>query len=475
MDSLSALLAGKSPRLQEMSIAAGIYCRISDDKAGAGLGVERQRNDCLEIAKRRGWRVVNVYTDNDISAYSGKPRPEYRRLLDDIERGLIGAVVVWHLDRLHRQPKELESFIDIVERHRVALASVAGEHDLGSPEGRLHARILGAVARMESEHKSRRIRRQKLEAIKRGQPLGGGYRAYGFESNGMRVVQSEAAVIREVAERVVGGDSLRSICFDLNRRKLFTSIGKGWTPRSLTRVVASPRTVGLIEHPELGSVKAAWPAILTERQRDELLLLFGRRKSGRLWKCKYLLSGLLRCGECGAPLVAASARNKRGRAYICYPYANRGCNKVSISAGWLEPFMAEATLCALDKLRIKPESEKPREGNHEMEALKADRGLLEELARAYAQRRITLDEWMTARGPIELRIETAIQTIARDSESGRALRVFVGEQHIRDVWEKLSTDQQRIVVSTVLDHVVVNRVGQGSYKDPSRLQPIWRV
>src|SRR5487761_79666 len=115
---------------------AGIYCRISEDREGAGLGVQRQREDCETIAQTRGWDVAHVYVDNDISAYSGKPRPEYRKLMEDIESGFLQAVVVWHLDRLHRQPKELEAFIDLVERKQVSLASVSGEHDLATPEGR---------------------------------------------------------------------------------------------------------------------------------------------------------------------------------------------------------------------------------------------------------------------------------------------------------------------------------------------------
>jgi site-specific DNA recombinase len=57
---------------------AAIYCRISQDRAGAGLGVERQREDCAALADRLGWNVVETFTDNDLSAYSGKPRAGYR-------------------------------------------------------------------------------------------------------------------------------------------------------------------------------------------------------------------------------------------------------------------------------------------------------------------------------------------------------------------------------------------------------------
>jgi DNA invertase Pin-like site-specific DNA recombinase len=47
-----------------MPVRAAIYCRISEDRVGAGLGVERQHRDCLEIAQHRNWQVFDTYTDN---------------------------------------------------------------------------------------------------------------------------------------------------------------------------------------------------------------------------------------------------------------------------------------------------------------------------------------------------------------------------------------------------------------------------
>src|SRR5687768_9114572 len=90
---------------------AAIYCRISDDRRGLGLGVERQREDCAEMADRNGWRVVGTYPDNDTSAYSGKPRPQYLTLMQAVAEGGVDVIIAWHPDRLHRSPAELESFI----------------------------------------------------------------------------------------------------------------------------------------------------------------------------------------------------------------------------------------------------------------------------------------------------------------------------------------------------------------------------
>ncbi len=79
-----------------------IYARISQDRDGDGLGVKRQLQDCRADALRRGWTVAEEYVDDDISAYAGKLRPAYERMVADIAAGRRDAVLVWHVDRLQR-------------------------------------------------------------------------------------------------------------------------------------------------------------------------------------------------------------------------------------------------------------------------------------------------------------------------------------------------------------------------------------
>ena len=192
--------------------AAAVYARISSDPDGLAAGVTRQIEDCRAFAERRCWPVADVYVDNDTSAYSGKRRPEYERMLDDLAAGIRDAVIVYHLDRLHRRPRELEDFLDLCDRSGIRdLACVTGEIDLGTHDGRFHARILGAVARKESDDKSRRLIRKHLELAKAGKVSGGGTRPYGYAKDRVTVIPDEAAIIKEMAERLLAGDSLRSI------------------------------------------------------------------------------------------------------------------------------------------------------------------------------------------------------------------------------------------------------------------------
>src|ERR671910_2449931 len=153
---------------------AAIYTRISQDRTGAGLGIERQETDCRALAERLGWEIIAVHADNDLSAYSGKPRPGYRALLADLRAGVADAVLVWHTDRLHRSPAELEEYIGVCEPRGVPTMTVkAGPIDLATPAGRMVARQLGAVGRYESEHKSERIKRKMAQKAENGEWLGG--------------------------------------------------------------------------------------------------------------------------------------------------------------------------------------------------------------------------------------------------------------------------------------------------------------
>jgi DNA invertase Pin-like site-specific DNA recombinase len=127
--------------------------------------------------------------------------------------------VVWHLDRLQRQPKEREEFFDVCDAAGVThLASVSGDVDLATHDGRFLARILGAVSKKESDDKSRRIRRKALELAQAGKIGGGGTRPYGYEPDRRTIRHSEAHIIREAAARILAGHSLRSLCNDLNAR-----------------------------------------------------------------------------------------------------------------------------------------------------------------------------------------------------------------------------------------------------------------
>ncbi len=100
--------------------------------------------------------------------------------------------------------RELEDLIELLESTGTTVRTCqTGEYDLGTPSGRMAARIVGAVARHESEHKSARLRRKHLELAEQGAVSGGGDRPFGYEADRVTVRDEEAAVVRSMAADVL--------------------------------------------------------------------------------------------------------------------------------------------------------------------------------------------------------------------------------------------------------------------------------
>jgi site-specific DNA recombinase len=317
-----------------------VYCRISRDRGGEGLGVERQERLCRELAARKSWPVAEIYIDNDLSAFRGKARPAYNRMLGDLASGTRDAVIVVDHDRLTRHPSELESFIDLADRHGIALANASGDVNLSTSDGRFRARIMGAVARQESERKSERIRRERDQAARAGQPHGG-RRPFGYERGGRQINLDEAAHLREAARRFLSGEALRVIADDFNARGVRSASGHLWTVEALKGVLTGPRAAGLRVHRGEIIGQAQWPAILDRADWEALrAALRDPRRSAIGRPATNLLTGMLVCGRCGATLRSTKERSG-ARRYACNRAPGRlGCGGLAITAAPLDPSSA---------------------------------------------------------------------------------------------------------------------------------------
>lgn len=463
---------------------AGIYLRISDDRTGQRAGVKRQETDCRDLAERRGWSVAEVYEDNDLSAFRGKPRPSYTRMLDDIKQSRIDAVVVWHLDRLHRHPKELEEFFEVCDAAGVEnLASVTGDVDLSKGDGKLQARILGAVAAKESDDKSRRIRRKAEELAKSGKVGGGGTRPFGYDKDRVTVRPDEAELIREAAGRVLAGEGLHGIAKDWQQRGVETPTGGHWQTGTLRRLLVRPRIAGLRQHQGVVVADAEWEAIIDPETHQRLLAVLtdpARRKYWGGGSRKYLLTGFAFCGLCGAKLVARPQGDHQ-RSYVCASGPNfGGCGKIRSLAEPLEEFVAEAIFEALDTPAlvesVAAQSEDVELGTL-LEALRSDEDALEQLARDhYADQIISRGEYLAARSAIDQRVEATKGQLRRRESTATLADLPSGGEAIRAAWDECDLAWRRALVGTVVEKVVLNPALRGRNRfDPERVEVVWRA
>ena len=461
-------------------VRAGIYARISSDREADGLAVARQLADCRRLAERKGWSVVEEYVDDDVSAWSGRERPAYARMLADLEAGGIEALLVYDLDRLHRQLSGLEALIVLCEARGITnVASVSGDLDLTTPDGRFRARILVAVATKESDDKSRRITRKHDELAESGKCSGGGSRPYGYEPGGQKLRESEAAVVRECARRFIAGEPLRSICNDLKARGVKAAGGGAWTPQSLRRMLGSGRIAGLREHHGEIVAAAEWPAIITPEQSETIraILADPARRTNRSAR-RYLLAGLVRCGLCGSRMVARPRAGGQ-RRYACVT-DNGGCGRITVNADPLEQLITEAVLYRLDSPELAAaingrNAEAPDAARFRSEVEEAQTQLAE-LGEAFANKQIGMPELIAARKLIDARLDTARKQLAKLTRTV-ALDEYVGHADtLRERWSALDLPRQHAIIEAIIDRITVAPARRGYNRfDENRISATWRA
>ncbi|MGG7509384.1 recombinase family protein [Plantibacter sp. YIM 135249] len=471
---------------------AGIYARISKDTEGTGLGVKRQEQDCRREAERRGWDVVSVYTDNDVSATRSKKRPAYDRMVTDIKAGHINAIIVWDVDRLTRTPRELEDVIDMANTHGLALANVGGDIDISTPDGRMMARIKGTVARREVESMSRRLKRKFQEKAEKGEPHG--YSPYGFkrilDADGDSVAtvrrdvvdEEQAAVVREAARRVLAHESLRSIVNDFNARGIHGPQAPMWNSTILRQILTRPTNAGLRQYQGQVIGKSTTEPIYSSETHDQLVALLtdpSRRSNHVGPGFKYLLSGLAICGLCGGPM-----RRQIGRTVVSKQtgsskrqdpsYNCSECFKVRRKQAPVDELVTEVLVARLsrpDALDLFAQTDTAAADEHRSQLSALD-AKLDIVADQFAADEITATQ--LKRITSRLRDERVqLERLLRAAQPRTVVADLAGGD-VRAKWEAMPIAAQREVVESLLT-VTIQPSGSGRRFDPEDVSIVWRT
>jgi site-specific DNA recombinase len=392
------------------------------------------------------------------------------------------AVITWHTDRLHRSPSELEEFINICEGSNIRIETVqAGLLDLSTPSGRMVARILGSASRYESEHKSERIKRKAREVALAGKSWGGSTRPYCYEKDRITVIESEAAILRQVAARFLAGESLMSLARWLNKNEYWTVTGGHWYISSLRRVLYGARYSGQREH--LGEIvaTAVWPAVITVEQTTAMRIKLSdpARRTNRSAR-RYLLAGLLWCELCGERLVARP-RSDGTRRYVCAKGRTlKACGGIFIKSEDLELFISAAVLKRIEGTNmdefIANRSRGDSASNTAQSNVSTAKERQLELADMFIKGEITRPQLLAGQKTSDRIIFEAMKVLAQEDKTGVLDSSIENGVSIANKWATLNLDRQRAIIFAVIDSVNIGS-GTNGLKglDPDRVHPVWRI
>jgi DNA invertase Pin-like site-specific DNA recombinase len=463
---------------------AGLLLRISDDREGEGLGVARQEKDCRDLATRKGHTIVDIFLENDTSAFKRSTtrlpdgstalrvvRPEFRRALTALATGDIEVLIAYDLDRVARDPRDLEDLIDVIESTGRAAVSVTGSLDLSNDAGITMARVMVAVANKSSRDTARRIRRKNVELAEAGKVGNGGHRPFGYQRDRCTVEPDEARELRWAYQQVLAGRALRSICHDWTARGVTTTTGRPWTVQALRYNLLSGRNAGLREHRRQIVGPAVWPAIIDRGTWDTVhAVLMARSQPPGANARKYLLSGFLFCGRCGARLYPL--RTSQTQRFGCKPTKDGGCGGILVRYEPAEEHVVELLLSKIEReVDLAPHLPHDRTAELLVE-IGREEARLTALAEAFADDPDSNPLELRAAGAkIRRRIADLRGQVAREQATARMpLPVDV-----RTEWAGYDLMQRRELLGRVVERIVVHpaAVRGRSRFDPDRLDIRW--
>ncbi len=332
---------------------AAIYARYSSELQ-RDASIEDQVRLCRERIDQEGWTLTATYTDHAMSGAS-RLRPGYQKLIEDARSRKFEAVVAEALDRLSRDQEDIARLYKQLSFAGVKLLTLA-EGEISE----LHVGLKGTMNALFLKDLASKIRRGQRGRIATGFSPGGlsyGYRVVreldddGNLLRGQRCVDvGEAAIVRRIFEDYVKGASPRAIAIALNAEGIPSPRGAGWSPSTINgprqrgsgilwneayrgclvynrvRMIRDPDTGMRISRP---NPREEWIVVDAPNLRIVPEELWGAaqaiKKSGENYpshvqrRPKRLLSGLLRCGQCGGPYVM-----RDGSKMSCREHRDKG-------------------------------------------------------------------------------------------------------------------------------------------------------
>jgi site-specific DNA recombinase len=490
---------------------AAAYGRISEDDQDRREGVDDQLSRAEAHIERRGWDLMGSFRDDDLSAYSGKPRPGYDALMAEVVARRVDTIVVRHVDRLWRDDLEAARGRALLRQHRVLVAEYGGmEYPAWTAHGQHMMRTMSGNGTFESDIKSERVREAAERRAEQGRMNGpcpyGWRREYVRTSTG-RVVESRevedpeaAEVVREITRRLLDGDSLLAITKSLNERKVpppgaaFTfrhkrraadnPDGSRWNKTSVKKLALRESNAGLrIFHkgePDEREIEGNWPRLVDRedwRRVVSLLSVDDRDKRvKRPANRQHLLTwGVGECGACGG-LLRVAGKGAAGKPKVPYYVCVSTTCGLGRREDYLDRFLGDVVVARLsepDALAwLTPDGKELADATGR--AAEA-RELLATAGAKLATGEWTVDTVDAVTKATKPKLEQAEADIRRlRAGSDRGLLADIAGPEARQRWDAASLGLRRAILDALGLRVVIKRTTKhGPGFDPDSVEIVW--
>ncbi|MBT5855418.1 recombinase family protein [bacterium] len=300
-------------------VVVALYIRVSTDRqAKEGDSLEEQESELKKFCDFRNYRIHQIYIEKGKSG-GNTNRPEYKKLVADIEAKKITAVVVKKLDRLSRSLLDFEQLMTTMQRNDVEFISLRENFDTTTAMGKAMLRVALVFAQLEREQTAERIK--DVFAWRAEQGLyNGGTRPFGYDSVSSELIphKQEKKIIQFIFETFIKTKSTTIVANECNVMGFRNRNGAMWDKRQLHKILNHPVYLGKIRWNSQIFTGIHQP-LVSELLFNQAQTIFSERKVYRKSKIVLgLLKGVLFCGECHHLMTPNYTKKKNGKIYRYY-------------------------------------------------------------------------------------------------------------------------------------------------------------
>lgn len=351
----------------------GGYIRVSTERQVEGYSIEGQITQIEQYCQFNSYELVDIYADRGISGKSMN-RPELQRMLNDAKNGKLDCVMVYKTNRLARNTSDLLTIVEELHRQNVEFFSLSERMEVKNSTGKLMLQILASFSEFERNKILENIytgqRQRALEGYYQGNlPLG--YNNIPDNKKELMINQHEANIVKYIFESYAKGHGYRKIANALNHKGYVTKKGNPFSISAVTYILSNPFYIGKIQFAKYKD----WNDKRRKGLNDKPVIAEGKHTpiiSQSLWdkvqarkkqvsekpqvhgKGTNILTGLISCPQCSAPMTASNTTNtlkdgtkKRIRYYSCSNFRNKGskvCSANSVRADVIEKYVMDQIL-----------------------------------------------------------------------------------------------------------------------------------
>ena len=320
-------------------ISVAAYCRVSTDKEDQANSFESQQRYFREyIANLQNWQLYDIYADEGISGTSTQKRTQFNRMIRDAYEGKFSFIVTKEISRFSRNILDTITYTRDLKRIGVGVLFLTENLNTLHPESEMLLTFMGVLAQEESRRTSIRVKWGQTRQMERGIVFGHSLLGYDLQNGELSINESEADLVRLIFHKYVIEEKGTSvIARELQNAGYRTKTGNSkWNAGYIVKILRNEKYIG-----DLIQKKSITPDYLTHAKKtnhgEESLIvlhdhhapiisrelwdktqeiLTGRNKhKGTGHSNRYLFSGKIRCGECGATFVGRQKRLQNGESY----------------------------------------------------------------------------------------------------------------------------------------------------------------